>query len=278
MEGEAVLSRTALLNAFRSHYTGFQTSVAAIVQTPTDSVVIARLGDNLDEYVQLVQQHSTIFDAAELETIQTSLVAMQNDVRLEHRDAIDTSHNGRPIVVQRVQTGVVGQPRIHIDPDFLRWAYSQRSTASIHQFLGVSQGTICSALLANGILPADIEDLAAGEPPIVSYTGPLSQISEEELDTLILRLRSHFHRLIRWGIVLHGFVDGYARFITGLRASNNNTARTVLDVFLSLLASEEIMEQRIYMLQCGWRHIVAFAEDLTFGEGTSKKKVFPTTS
>jgi transposase InsO family protein len=38
--------------------------------------------------------------------------------------------------------------------------------------------------------------------------------------------------LIRWGIVIHGFIDGYSRLITGLRASNNNLADTVLDLFL----------------------------------------------
>ncbi|KAG8916566.1 hypothetical protein FRC02_003747 [Tulasnella sp. 418] len=40
------------------------------------------------------------------------------------------------------------------------------------------------------------------------------------------------HGLIRWGIVIHGFIDGYSRLITGLRASNNNRADTVLDLFL----------------------------------------------
>lgn len=38
--------------------------------------------------------------------------------------------------------------------------------------------------------------------------------------------------LIRWGIVIHGFIDGYSRLITGLRASNNNWGETVLDLFL----------------------------------------------
>lgn len=37
--------------------------------------------------------------------------------------------------------------------------------------------------------------------------------------------------LIRWGIVLHGFIDGHSRLITGLRASNNNLGDTVLDLF-----------------------------------------------
>lgn len=39
--------------------------------------------------------------------------------------------------------------------------------------------------------------------------------------------------LIRWGIVIHGFIDGYSRLITGLLASNNNRGQTVLDLFLS---------------------------------------------
>ena len=39
--------------------------------------------------------------------------------------------------------------------------------------------------------------------------------------------------LIRWGIVIHGFIDGYSRLVTGLRASDNNRGETVLDLFLS---------------------------------------------
>jgi hypothetical protein len=59
------------------------------------------------------------------------------------------------------------------------------------------------------------------------------------------------HKMIRWGIVIHGIVDGYCRTvcggscksetilislqysqITGLRASNNNRSTTVLGLFL----------------------------------------------
>lgn len=37
--------------------------------------------------------------------------------------------------------------------------------------------------------------------------------------------------LVHWKIILHGFIDGYARFVLGIRASNNNRASTVLDLF-----------------------------------------------
>ena len=38
--------------------------------------------------------------------------------------------------------------------------------------------------------------------------------------------------LIQWGIVLHGFIDGYSRLIAALRANDNNLAITVLGLFL----------------------------------------------
>lgn len=158
---------------------------------------------------------------------------MQNNVQLEYRDAIDASHNGRPTVIKLAPTGGRGRPRIVIDPDFLRWAYSQRTTASIHRFLGVSRATVRRALLEYGIVtpesdpftgpnlpdepaidqqdglnlehddlpdpdlalpafPTDLEELA--QPAVISFTGPLSDISDDELDLLIGRLRSHFRR------------------------------------------------------------------------------------
>jgi hypothetical protein len=36
-------------------------------------------------------------------------------------------------------------------------------------------------------------------------------------------------------MVFHAFIDGHSRFITGIRASNNNRAQTVLDLFLDLI-------------------------------------------
>ncbi|PIL36082.1 hypothetical protein GSI_01742 [Ganoderma sinense ZZ0214-1] len=40
------------------------------------------------------------------------------------------------------------------------------------------------------------------------------------------------HGLIRWKLVIHCFIDGYSRFITGLRVHTNNHAETVLTLFL----------------------------------------------
>ncbi|KAJ8090047.1 hypothetical protein PM082_018627 [Marasmius tenuissimus] len=40
------------------------------------------------------------------------------------------------------------------------------------------------------------------------------------------------HGLIKYKIVIHAFIDGFSRFVTGIRAHNNNRADTVLDLFV----------------------------------------------
>jgi len=47
-----------LINAFRAHYQHFVTDIHQAVESNTDSVVLARLGDDLDEYYNLVLEVS----------------------------------------------------------------------------------------------------------------------------------------------------------------------------------------------------------------------------
>jgi hypothetical protein len=168
-------------------------------------------------------------------------------VRQQHVHALDASHHGRPVLTEQVHTGRRGRPAIHIDPDFLRWAYSLRSTSSISRFLNVSRQTVRSALLEYGIttpqadpfiasreepdstdngaetqaateagsaaqtatsdsllnpdlpipptLPSDIlRPASTVQEHAVSFTGPLSTLSDAGLDELILRLRRHYCR------------------------------------------------------------------------------------
>jgi hypothetical protein len=134
---------------------------------------------------------------------------------------VEESHHGWPTIVESVQSGSRGRPSIVIDPDFLRWAYSLWSTSSIARFLGVSHRLVHQQLLEHGIAEpqeqpfmlsveynnstndGDILDPAGTinptpqamqEPVITSYTGPLSHISDGDLNTLLLHLQCHF----RW--------------------------------------------------------------------------------
>ncbi|KXN83492.1 hypothetical protein AN958_01349, partial [Leucoagaricus sp. SymC.cos] len=45
------------------------------------------------------------------------------------------------------------------------------------------------------------------------------------------------HGLIKYKLVIHGFIDGKTRFVTGLRVHNNNRASSVLDLFLDAVAA-----------------------------------------
>ena len=237
---------------------------------------------------------------------------MQEDVRLRYREVLEDSHQGRTSVVRTIHTGNRGRPLIEIDPDFLRWASRLRSTSAIARFLSVSRERVRQELLHLGLAQPlenpfaasttddDADDLLDPHAPaniahhLISYTGPLSQLTDDELDTIIADLKKRFvragismidgllrgmsirvprtrirdsllridpvhrvferitirrrtysvpgpnslwhhdgqHGLIRYGIVIHGFIDGYSRLITALRAHNNNAADTVLRLFI----------------------------------------------
>jgi hypothetical protein len=50
-----------LLNAFRAHYHRFAAAVTELAGGQTDAAVIARLGDDLDEFVRVVEEVSTVY-------------------------------------------------------------------------------------------------------------------------------------------------------------------------------------------------------------------------
>ncbi len=46
------------------------------------------------------------------------------------------------------------------------------------------------------------------------------------------------HSLIRWGLVIHGCIDGFSRRVVFLKCSPNNYARTVLNLFMESIAND----------------------------------------
>ncbi|KAI0057690.1 hypothetical protein BV25DRAFT_1872356 [Artomyces pyxidatus] len=147
MEGE----NQDLLQGFRSRYHHYVQAVNEAMHSAADSTVLARLGDDLDEYGALVLQ-------------------------------VYQSHRGRPTIISEVHSGERGRPRIHIDGDWLRWAYGHRSVQGIADFLGVGRTTVRNALLEYGI--ADPQ-----QNPFASRAA-----LDEDLDALIRDLRIHFRR------------------------------------------------------------------------------------
>ena len=166
---------------------------------------------------------------------------MKSEICQQYENALDSSHHGRPVLTEQVYTGRRGRPAIHIDPDFLRWAYSLRSTSSISRFLNISRQRVRSALLEHGIAvpqanpftqDTNLDDIATQTamedillnpdlpiptsfPPsipsparhhTVSFTAPLFTLSDSNLDELIICLQRHYCRArvtMLHGMLLH---------------------------------------------------------------------------
>ncbi|EPS95324.1 hypothetical protein FOMPIDRAFT_1132729 [Fomitopsis schrenkii] len=177
-----------LLNEFRTRYHQYVTKVEGIATTYTDPTVIARLGDDLGQFRQLVEQ----------------------------------SHHGVPVILTEVHEGGRGRPKIVIDRNWLEWAYGQKSISAIASFLGVHRCTVRRSLIEYGIceplsnpFPQDSHEAGSGSaeaepgtdhsgdglgadpslgPRITSYTRPLTDISDAELDLEIQELRARYRR------------------------------------------------------------------------------------
>ncbi len=169
---------------------------------------------------------------------------MQEDVRLRYREVLDELHQGRTSVVTTIRTGNRGRPRIEINAEFLRWAFRLRSTSAIARFLSVSRTRVRQEILDLGLAqpledpftltpPTDqndhADDLLDPEAPasiaqhLVSYTGPLSQLTDDELDTILADLKKRF---VRAGISM---MDGMLRGM-GIRIQRTRIRDSLLRI------------------------------------------------
>ncbi|KAJ3872646.1 hypothetical protein F5051DRAFT_338978 [Lentinula edodes] len=192
----------SLLEAFRAHYAQFEAVVGQVHAEPTDPFLLQLLGEDLNQFSQLAQEHAAIFEPEEAQILQI----------------VFTEYTGRP-----------GCPRTVINPDFLRFAHNHRTITGLSHFLDVPRPTVRRRLLECGIatpgigpfnfpprgihelqssesdnvldvdtlppsqLPDDVQAEAAAIPSS-SSSGYITHISNEQLDSLLGRLRIHFHR------------------------------------------------------------------------------------
>ncbi|KAJ3841308.1 hypothetical protein F5878DRAFT_650604 [Lentinula raphanica] len=184
-----------LLHEFRRHYHSFDSIVHQVAHDQTDVFHLRLLLEDMNEFSTLVSQHSNVFpDQAEWQTLCGNLQQMIFD--------------------------------------FLRWAYTHRTTTGIAEFLGLSRRTVRRALLEQGLvapgndpfqdqdsaqeghtlepnldIPSsfhpEIEDAARSIQSSSSSTRR-SNMSNDTLDSFIRLLRTHYPRA---GIqMLHGML------------------------------------------------------------------------
>jgi hypothetical protein len=163
-----------------------------------------------------------------------NLAIMRNDIRTQYEIGLSASHYGRPSVVGVLRTGRRGRPRLVFDPGFLQWAMTQRTTSRIASFMSVGRTTLRQAMLDYGlaepgdnpflpegsisldpsetVLVSDDDDILEPELPLpltlpqevvnatavaqysMSSTATLSTMTDDQLDNLLLQLKTHFRR------------------------------------------------------------------------------------
>ncbi|KAF4606218.1 hypothetical protein EYR38_000267 [Pleurotus pulmonarius] len=233
----------------------------------------ARLNDRAQHCISLlalVNQHANLFDHEERATITSSLDNMISHLEdAAHRSADPPDAPFFP-TTSITRTGKPGRPRIDIDPNLLSVAYELRGPAHLADVFGVHPRTVRRRILEQGLAEP-------GEPVYIDYeqpdgtiarvyrssTGASSSITDDELDTTVLYILEAFpgfgrrmidghlkflgHHIPRSRIEasytrVHGApATGFGpRFVVAIQVSSNNTARTVLDVFIDAIETHGI--------------------------------------
>ena len=140
------------------------------------------------------------------------MLLVSNDLHILQQNSAELRNHGLPQSVRAIYSGRRGWPRLEIDEQFLRYAYRSRSIAWIANILGVHRCTVRHALLDYGLTQplqnpfADDESSGNDGSQVVSYTRPLSRISDVELDEEVRRIRDE-EGFSRAGVtVLHGLL------------------------------------------------------------------------
>ncbi|KAJ3926141.1 MAG: hypothetical protein NXY57DRAFT_906124 [Lentinula lateritia] len=186
-----------VVNELRTNYRLFESAVTTAYTQDADTFLLQRLGNDIETFASIVDTQESIFNEnSEWQTLRTNLQAMLADVWTI---------------------------------EFLEWAYTQRTTSGIAEYLGVARQTVRQALLDYGIaqpginpfppsevhsehtdsendpvldqdgtlpqeLPDDVQDAAALIASSSSSSSYLSNLSDEDLDRVVKALRSHYAR------------------------------------------------------------------------------------
>ncbi|KAG2063454.1 hypothetical protein BDR04DRAFT_1037928, partial [Suillus decipiens] len=158
-----------------------------------------------------------------------------------------------------------GSPRIEIDPEALATALQFAGPMRLGALLGVAPRTVRWRALEHEIVePGNpvyvefIDDEGETLQYYTSSTAAQSSLPDDELDAIMLQILTQYpcfgRRMIDGQlrhmrvivprsriqasyshIVVHGFIDGYSRYITGLWLHNNNRAVTIMNLFQQIV-------------------------------------------
>ncbi|KAJ7302263.1 hypothetical protein DFH08DRAFT_651245, partial [Mycena albidolilacea] len=176
--------------------------------------------------------------AVELRTAEQSLADMINALNDARHQSSDLPR--APILVFTSWTSSGGWWWVEIDPNVLAPALELRGPTHLQNVSNVSSRTIqCHALeygLVEPGIPVHTDIQQADSSVSCTYTSTwISRLVQSRFALSLfypLALHSRVNTgLICFKVVIHCFIDGKSHLITGIRASSNNRAQMVLNLF-----------------------------------------------
>ncbi|KAJ7752190.1 hypothetical protein DFH07DRAFT_745091, partial [Mycena maculata] len=294
------------LNNLRLAYHSFHDRVlSALRRMVGDPPQLNAVRDRGLALAAAAEQHRAVFPPDEYATLQTSISDMVTALDLACHESMDPPDGGPLVVTRHVRTGRRGRPRIEIDAQFLSAALDLRGPTGIAPEIGVSSRTVRRAALRAGLVQPGapvfqtrINDEGVVERTHRSTAPPVSLISDAELDRLITstlevfpqfgrrmirgHLKSQGYRIPRERItesylrmVIHCFIDGYSRFVLGIRVHDNNRGASVLQLFRHIIETHGCPSRMLFQCHRSVHNtrIERLWYDVTHGFG-KKWKVF----
>ncbi|TDL13372.1 hypothetical protein BD410DRAFT_685902, partial [Rickenella mellea] len=235
-----------------------------LIQQREAAVQLLQAGERVRDH----HLHSSLIPAEEYAIFRRGIQEMIDALDQASIQSHDSPDAPPPLLSISNSTGQRGRPRIDLNREFLEAAANLRGTSDLAKVFHCSSRTVRRRMLDYGLsnpgVPVYIE-YEADDGNIVRFYNEVQQppnaagsLSDNELDIVIRQILEIFptfgrsmitghlrylgHQIPRerirasyMRVVFHAFIDGYSRFITGIRASNNNRAQTVLDLFLDII-------------------------------------------
>ncbi|KAJ7584926.1 hypothetical protein C8J56DRAFT_1003717 [Mycena floridula] len=202
-----VILSQQVIDTFRSHYQRFINQLDNVLVNPTDSYHIIRIGEDLDEFSSIVTEFGYFLDPNELEQLKTNIVQMQSDLRLRYAERSTSSiahffNVGRTTVRRLLLEYGIAQPGAAPNTIAQNAEVVDPNTQEDDDVNDENQDEVnLDPILEESLHPVVPQHLQYPAP----RAGYLSNISDAELDKLILFLRSHY---VRAGVSM---LDGMLR-------------------------------------------------------------------
>ncbi|KAM6490420.1 hypothetical protein JOM56_014184, partial [Amanita muscaria] len=220
------------------------------------------------QFVTDAQNMQERLPPVEFFSLEDSLSKMVDTLQEAEQRATETQTPG--IQVSSRVAGVCGRPRVEINKEYLEHVLNIRGPSQLTEVFNCSARTIRRRALDFGLTPPGLPVFQTVELPdgstsrqwLSSGTRARAVISDsdEALDGLVASILATFpdHGRSKLDGVLrargfriprncltasmtriftdnHVFIDGKTRLVTGARFSNNNRARTVMDLFIKAI-------------------------------------------